>query len=607
MTFEGERSLTARSRNCKDIRKEYKPMRNSRFYVLVSLGSFVLLALMMSACTRGGRLEVRPVPSQAYVYLDGVPIGDGGRSRDHNILLTEVSPGEHTVGVYNYGYKPEVQKVTITDGETTHLRVPLTPVDGTVSGPWGRIQIEGDRHGVVLLNGKTPEYLVGHADEFNNEWGWRQELLVPPGTHELTVQEGSTTLWSGPVTVAANQRVIVDVGKNGAQTTTSWPRGEHLTNLPRFRAGIASATVAVAAPTARLSISSAQVGCGDSVRLTWSSSDAVAGEISGVGQVAPSGEREIQPKENTTYTFTARGPGGTATSSATVNVDNTVQASLEVSPSEVRYQRVGTRVVEQGSATVKWSTSNADSVTLDPFGKVDPSGSRTVQATTSQTASGPVSEVFNYTLRASNACGGSVTRTAALRVAGSIKLAEITEATIETLLTSIYFPTAYPLKDAPEVGLVRSQRESFSKFAEGLKNYLQLDTQARIRLEGHADQRGPSKYNDALAERRVQIVKNLLVSAGVPITAVETRSLGKSQNLDPAAVKALEEKNPNKPPIKLVGARARVDWLAHNRRVDIVLIPGGQVSSRLYPYAARDFQILWQAPRPSRKRVEEAQ
>jgi hypothetical protein len=589
-------------------------MQNSRFSVLTTLGAFMLLALMMSACTRGGRLEVRAVPTQAFVYLDGTPIGDANRSRDHNILLTGISPGEHTVGVYNYGYKPEVQKVTVTDGETTYLRVPLTPVDGTVSGPWARIQIKGGDHAAVLLNGKTPEYLVGQADEFNNDWHWKQELLVPPGTHQLTVQQGGTTLWSGPVTVAANQRVIVDVNKGGAQTTMGWPEGETLNNISRFQAGIASARVAVATPKAQVSASSAQIDCGGSARLTWSSSDAVTGEISGVGEVPASGEREIQPKETTTYKFTASGPGGTATSSATVNVNTDVQASLEVSPAEISYQRVGSRVVEQGTATVKWSTSNADSVTLAPFGKVDPSGSRTVQATTDQTASGPVSETLNYALSASNACGGSVTRTAALRVTGSIKpsIAEVmgagaTEATVETLLTSAYFPTAYPLKEAPEVGLVRSQRESFSKFAQGLKNYLEADPQARIRLEGNADERGSSKYNDALAERRLEIVKNLLVSAGIRAAAIETKALGESQNLDAAAVKALEERNPNKPPVKFVGSRVRVDWLAHNRRVDIVLLPGGQISSRYYPYAASDFEILWQAPRPSKKKVEAAQ
>jgi len=574
--------------------------------MLITLGAFMLLALMMSACTRGGRLEVRAVPTQAYVHLDGVPIGDASRSRDHNILLTGISPGEHTVGVYNYGYEPQEHKVNITGGETTYLRVPLTPVGGTVSGPWGRIQIEGDRHAAVLLNGKTPEYLVGHADEFNNYWHWKQGLLVPPGTHQLTVLERGTTIWSGPVTVAANQRVIVNVKEGGAQTTTSWPEGETLNNIPRFQAGIASATVAVATPKAQISASSAQVGCGGSTRLSWSSSDAVAGEISGLGEVPASGEREIQPKETTTYKFTASGPGGAATSSATVNVDNAVQASLEVSPAVINYQRVGTNVVEQGSATIKWSTSNADSVSLSPFGSVSPSGSRTVQPAPQQTAAGTVSDTVTYTLNASNACGGSETRTATLRIAGSVKPA-VTETSFETLLASIYFPTAYPLEDAADVGLLRSQRQSLSQFAEGLKKYLEVNPNARLRLEGNADRRGSENYNFALSERRVEIVRQLLLSQGIPSAAIATQALGLGNNLERDAVRRLEERNPNKPTMKMVGRRAKEDWLAHNRRVDIVLLPSGLISARFYPYNAGDFNILWQAPRPAHQVVEKAQ
>jgi hypothetical protein len=581
-------------------------MRNDRLLTFLTLCVVFWVTSTTVSCIRGGMLEVQAVPSQAYVYLDGTPIGDASRSRYRNILINGITPGEHTVGVYNYGYKPEVEKVTIVEGKVRHLIVHLTPINGTVSGPWGRIQIEGGRHGAVLLNGKTPEYLVGHADEFNNDWGWKQELLVPPGTHQLTVLDRDTVIWSGPVTVAANQRVVVHVDKNGEQQSSNWPRGEKLSNLPRFNAKIASATVAVAKPTARISAASTEIKCGGTARLSWSSTDAVQGQISGLGEVADSGERDVQPKDTTTYTYTASGPGGSATSSATVNVDKTVQGSLEVSPPEVRYERVGNNVVQQGTATVTWTTSNADSVSIEPFGRVDPSGSRSVQATTNQTQSGPVNETRTYVLSASNACGGSLTRTATLRVAGSIKPA-ITEATLETRLASVYFPTAYPLENVPGVGLVRSQRDSLLKLAEGLKKYLEVDPQARIRLEGNADRRGAKRYNDVLSERRVDIVKQFLISAGIPAAAIDTTAFGKDKNLDSAAVRELEQNNPDKPPVKLVGKRLDVDWLAHNRRLDIVLLPGGQTSIRFYPYAAGEFQILWQAPRPAQKKVEAVQ
>ena len=87
----------------------------------------------------------------------------------------------------NYGYAPSTQTVTITAGKTTNLKVTLTPVGGTVSGPFGAMTIEGADHNAILLNGKTPDYFVGHGDEFNHDWGWKQELVVPSGTYQVSV------------------------------------------------------------------------------------------------------------------------------------------------------------------------------------------------------------------------------------------------------------------------------------------------------------------------------------------------------------------------------------------------------------------------------------
>ena len=50
-------------------------MRKSPFTPLITLFTLILLAAMTAACYRGGRLEVRAIPPEAYVYLDGAPIG----------------------------------------------------------------------------------------------------------------------------------------------------------------------------------------------------------------------------------------------------------------------------------------------------------------------------------------------------------------------------------------------------------------------------------------------------------------------------------------------------------------------------------------------------
>ena len=56
-------------------------------------------------------------------------------------------------------------------------------------------------------------------------------------------------------------------------------------------------------------------------------------------------------------------------------------ATLALSQPEVRYHKIGDKVVEQDSATLNWSTSNANKVTIQPLGSVASSGSQIVKAT----------------------------------------------------------------------------------------------------------------------------------------------------------------------------------------------------------------------------------
>jgi peptidoglycan-associated lipoprotein len=60
---------------------------------------------------------------------------------------------------------------------------------------------------------------------------------------------------------------------------------------------------------------------GASSMLRWSVSNATDITISqGIGKIDASGSRSVYPSNTTTYTLTAKGPGGMAESSATVNV-----------------------------------------------------------------------------------------------------------------------------------------------------------------------------------------------------------------------------------------------------------------------------------------------
>jgi len=530
----------------------------------------------------GRKLAIHVTPKQAYLFVDDHAVGEASR---HQSL--KLSPGDHKVELVNYGHTPVTQTVTITGGQVTKLEIALQAITHTVSPPFGAMTIEGASLYAVLLNGKTPDFFLGHGDEFNHEWWWKQELVVPPGTYQMTILAPEKEVWSGPVEVPANQRVVIDIPK-GVRKIIPWPRGEKLGTIPRFKVGTTSATVAVAKPSAELSASTAQVNCGDGSQLKWSSSDAPRVEITPVGAVEPSGEQAVQPKQSTTYQLTAVGPGGTATSSTTVNVNTAVQADLQLAPSEVRYKRVGDKVVEEGSTALNWMASNASRVSIDPLGTVDSKGSRTVPIAPKKTDSGAVDETVNYTLSASNECGGSETKTATLHIVGLI------EADTGLALNSVYFPTDVPRSTKTTKGLVLSQQATLTSVADAFKKYLENRPDAQLTIIGHADQRGEGGYNKALSERRAEVTKDFLISQGVPADHLGTEGLGDDQNLTVDQVKQLIEQNPDLNDEERHKAVEKLHTLvlANNRRVDITLSTTGQESARQYPFKAEDFLTL---------------
>ena len=131
---------------------------------------FLILA-GLSLCAAAGsfakdaKLQIRVKPDQAYVFVDGSTYGHGSRK-------ISVAPGKHTIGVYNYGFKPEVQDVSLNEGKNPDMDVTLVAVPGSTNPSWGRLQIEGSGRAAVYLNGKTPDYFVGHVDEMNNGGEW---------------------------------------------------------------------------------------------------------------------------------------------------------------------------------------------------------------------------------------------------------------------------------------------------------------------------------------------------------------------------------------------------------------------------------------------------
>ena len=551
--------------------------------------SVALVTLWVGAAfAQEAKVPVIVNPPQAYVFLDGKAIKEGKQ------VILKTTPGEHVISVYNYGYVGQIRHVEFVTGWNEVQSFSLEPAGAQVPGAYGLIQIEGPGHAAVLLNGTTPEYHVGHVDMFNNHIGWFQQLLVPPGTHQLTITRYGNTIWSGPVQVAAGERVILYVPSGNRRTQVvnkgNGPR-------PRFKAGIASAAVVVAPVSGTFAARPSQINCNETSQLAYSSVDTLHSSIKDAGPKplpALSGEVPVSPRQTTTYTFEASGPGGLVKQDATVNVNPVVQSSLETTPAEIHYLKVGNKVLTQESSELKWTSTNADSISVDPIGKVAATGQEKLTPEPKQ-VTGSISESQSYTLTATNVCGGSDSKTAQLKITG----------VIEPYILSVFFPTGYPDRKHPDTGLVASQQEELTKVAKVFPTYAEQTPDAKIVVRGNTDRRGTDKYNMALSERRVAVVKAFLVSHGIPADKILLEPMGETKELDAATVRQLEAENPFKDNLKKYSTRAT--WLAYNRRIDIEVQPADLQTTRFFPHQANDADLLMQPGWPSLQKVIDAQ
>ena len=554
-------------------------------FLALSASALLWLNPAIARAQDSAKLKVHAQPKQAYVFVDGKAIHAGS----HTIHL---DAGMHTITVRNYGYTANTQKVTFSSGNETKLHVDLLPYGGKVSGPFTDLEFKGDHQAAVMLNGATPGYFVGRAGEFDWDWLWHRRLLVQPGSYHVTVRRDGDTLWTGNVTARAGEKVIIHLNDNGREVDKNFAAGEKLGPLPRFHAGILSRIVPVAPVTAELAANSATVGCGASDTLRWNSANAVNTSITGIGAVSNEGERAVSPTRDMTYVFKAIGPGGRATKSVKVDVNSEPTATLALSEPVIHYHKIGDKVVEQEPATLRWTAKNAASATIDPFGHEALDGSRTITAFPGKEQVGPVNRSVTYTLTATNPCGGTVTRMATLHVEGSI------EPPPSTTLASLFYPTAYPTRRHPMVGLVPSEKVVLDRLAAQFKNFGDYEHDANLEIVGFADVRGGERYNQRLSERRAELAKAYLVSKGVPASELEVQAKGKVDQLSMKRVEALQSKDTQRPE-KWMTTNERATWLAYNRRVDVVLEPVVRKSTEMYPNDVASARLLWQRPEPS--------
>lgn len=140
------------------------------------------------------------------------------------------------------------------------------------------------------------------------------------------------------------------------------------------------------------SASPATILPGEAATINWNSENARSVEVVGVGTYAPVGSAVVTPSQSTTYTLIARGDGGEATCTASVNVQTgnaPIITSFKAEPMEI---------VEGDKSTLSWAVQGADTIEITGISSPAPTGSGDVMPATTTT----------YTLTAINKFGRSV-------------------------------------------------------------------------------------------------------------------------------------------------------------------------------------------------------
>jgi hypothetical protein len=379
--------------------------------------TMVFLATTTALLAQDAKLKVQAEPRNAFIFVDG----EAYKQHDGGL---EIAPGDHTVGVYSYGFAPFTQKVTLHAGENPVITAKLEPLTGQVDGTWGNLQVKGiNGDYLVFLNGRTPDFYVGRVSEVSGN-----RLALPPGTQHVIIvkPDGNQEVNAWYVKIMANRRAIYHADRQET-SYEPWSEAAQMHSLPRYQA--TAGTLAVAPVRARLTSMPAAANCGQPVHLVWNTTDGYSTMIKldgvAIGNGGGTGEQVVNPRQTTTYYLETFGPGGVTMTPYTVQVNQAVKASLNVTPGVLRYHKIGDKVVESGTATLNWSAANAETVQLDPIGHVTgTSGQETVAFTPAKSDIGPVDETRVYRITASNSCGGSDTSTAVVEIAGSIDPAE---------------------------------------------------------------------------------------------------------------------------------------------------------------------------------------
>ena len=178
-------------------------------------------------------------------------------------------------------------------------------------------------------------------------------------------------------------------------------------------------------------------------------------------------------------------------------------------------------------ATLTWSSTNATSLSLSPgVGNVTAEGSTRVTPSTSTT----------YTITATGP-GGSADATARVAVAPPPPPPPaVHQPTMQELFDKEVKDAFF---DYDKADIRPDARDALSATAK----FLNSNSQVKVVLEGHCDERGSTEYNLALGDRRAAAAKQFLVSLGITADRIETVSYGKEKPFCSASTEECWQQN----------------------------------------------------------------
>ncbi|HZM91382.1 MAG TPA: OmpA family protein [Blastocatellia bacterium] len=299
--------------------------------------------------------------------------------------------------------------------------------------------------------------------------------------------------------------------------------------------------VGCAKPKVQLQVSRDRLQQGEDVRVSWTSKDAKAVALNGK-PVDKTGAQVFNPDNTTTFTVVGtRGKKEARDSKVVAVTPRPARPSISISADQ--------EAINRGqSTTLRWTSNNADRVTISELGTVPSSGSRVVSP----------SQSITYNATATGA-GGTENASARVTVTEDAAPGERPRTTsginptiaamFNQRVQSVYF-------ELDKADLTPESQDKLRRGAQWLTEG--PNRTITFRIEGNCDPRGTEEYNIGLGERRAQVAKEFLTTLGVEGSRIQTVSYGKER------ASGASEGSPGQSP----------SW-AHDRRDDFIYISGG--------------------------------